>query len=179
MKIRRVVTGHDEHGKSVIVSDGTPPRTKDFVHTPGFSMSIAWATIAGGSNRALDITQQLRSVVPGPGESIVHIVIFPPESVMQSSTFDFSAAVREHAEEAPGLIELFEPNSPGMHTTPTVDYAIVLEGEIWLELDDEEIAHLTQHDFVVQNGTRHAWRNKGSKPAKMAFILMGRAHASA
>jgi quercetin dioxygenase-like cupin family protein len=54
-----------------------------------------------------------------------------------------------------------------------VDYAIVLEGDVWLELDDGEEIHLKPHDVVVQNGTRHAWRNKGATPAKMAFVLIG------
>ena len=77
------------------------------------------------------------------------------------------------AEESPGLVELFEVDNPGMHTTPTVDYGVVLEGEVWLELDDGKTVHLKQHDVVVQNGTRHAWRNKGEKPVTMAFVLMG------
>jgi quercetin dioxygenase-like cupin family protein len=62
-----------------------------------------------------------------------------------------------------------------MHTTPTVDYGIVLDGEIWLELDDDKTIHLKEHDIVVQNGTRHARRNKGGKPVTMAFILIGAA----
>ena len=60
-----------------------------------------------------------------------------------------------------------------MHTTPTVDYGVVLDGEVWLELDDGKTVHLKEHDVVVQNGTRHAWRNKGTKPATMAFVLIG------
>jgi quercetin dioxygenase-like cupin family protein len=60
-----------------------------------------------------------------------------------------------------------------MHTTDTVDYGIVLEGEVWLELDDGKQIHLQAHDVVVQNGTRHAWRNKTQTPVKMAFVLIG------
>jgi quercetin dioxygenase-like cupin family protein len=54
-----------------------------------------------------------------------------------------------------------------------VDYGIVLEGEVWLELDDGEQVHLKAHDVVVQNGTRHAWRNKSDKPVKIAFTIVG------
>ena len=68
------------------------------------------------------------------------------------------------------LVE-FEPD--GMHRTPTVDYGIVLDGEIWLELDEGRSALLRQHDVVVQNGTRHAWRNKSNRPATLAFVLIG------
>jgi quercetin dioxygenase-like cupin family protein len=60
-----------------------------------------------------------------------------------------------------------------MHTTPTIDYGIVLEGEIWLELDDGHTVHLEKHDVFVQNATRHAWRNKSATPTKMAFVLIG------
>jgi hypothetical protein len=57
--------------------------------------------------------------------------------------------------------------------TPTVDYAVVLESEIWLEVDDHQTVHLRRGDIVVQNGTRHGWRNKGSQSATMLFVLHG------
>ena len=174
MRLRRVVTGIDERGKSVVVHDGIPPRTKTRQHTPGFSMSLAWATSANAENKSKDITEHVSSVVPKPGESSVHIVTFPPDSVFADATFNPAAAIEEHSKEAPGLFEYFEPDNPGMHTTPTIDYAFVLEGEIWLELDDGKVTHLKQHDFVVQNGTRHAWRNRTGKPATIAFVLIGR-----
>jgi quercetin dioxygenase-like cupin family protein len=178
MKFRRVVTGHDADGKSVVMHDGPPPRSKALEHTPGFAMSIVWATRAGAPPDPTDWTTSLNSVVPGPGESAVHVVTFPPDAVMQSPTFDPMAAGREHATEAPGLVDYFEPDEPGMHTTPTVDYGIVLDGEIWLELDDGKLVHLRQHDIIVQNATRHAWRNKSTRTATVAFILMGQAGAT-
>jgi len=101
------------------------------------------------------------------------MVTFPPDSVMADPTFDGFAAGREHAEQSPGLVDFFEPDAPGMHTTPTIDYGIVLEGEIWLELDDGETVHLKKHDVIVQNATRHAWRNKSATSTKMAFVLIG------
>jgi mannose-6-phosphate isomerase-like protein (cupin superfamily) len=60
-----------------------------------------------------------------------------------------------------------------MHMTDTVDYGIVLSGEIWLELDDGAKVHLKPGDCVVQNGTHHAWRNRGSVPCLMAFVMIG------
>ena len=65
-----------------------------------------------------------------------------------------------------------ESDQDGMHRTPTVDLICVLSGEIWLELDAEEV-HLREGDCVVQNGTRHAWRNKGDRPCTMAVVLVG------
>ena len=76
----------------------------------------------------------------------------------------------EHMPEPAGT---FEPDNPGMHASDTVDCGIVLDGEVWLELDDGKQVHLKAHDAIVQNGTRHAWRNKGDKPVKIAFVTIG------
>jgi quercetin dioxygenase-like cupin family protein len=152
MTIRRLVTGHDDRGRSVVVSDGRPPWSKVFEHTPGFASTMVWRT------------------PPKPARP--HDGIDPTRAV---ETFVPAAAGAEHAEQSPGLVEHFERDNPGMHTTPTVDYAIVLEGEIWLELDDGQATLLKQHDITVQNATRHAWRNKSNAPAKLAFILIGAA----
>jgi quercetin dioxygenase-like cupin family protein len=62
---------------------------------------------------------------------------------------------------------------PAMHQTNTVDYAVVYDGEIWLELDEAKTIHLERGNVVVQNGTLHAWRNKGTKPVAMLFFLSG------
>jgi len=99
------------------------------------------------------------------------IVTFAPDSVMMS--IDPVAGFQEFAEHVPDLAAAMEPDSPGMHTTQTVDYGIVLEGEVWLEVDDGKEVHLKPHDVIVQNGTRHAWRNKSDKPVKIAFVLIG------
>jgi quercetin dioxygenase-like cupin family protein len=71
------------------------------------------------------------------------------------------------------LAELFEPDQPGMHVTQTVDYVVVLDGQIWLELDDGQLVSLRQGDTVVQNGTRHAWRNLGTQAATLAVVMVG------
>jgi quercetin dioxygenase-like cupin family protein len=66
-----------------------------------------------------------------------------------------------------------EPGNPGMHTTDTVDYCVILAGEVWLELDDGALTCLRAGDTVVQNGTRHAWRNLGDEPVTMAVVMVG------
>ena len=73
----------------------------------------------------------------------------------------------------PDLARTFEPECPGMHRTDTVDYAIVLSGEIWLEVDDGNDTLLRPTDVVVQQGTRHAWRNKSDAQAVVAFFMVG------
>jgi quercetin dioxygenase-like cupin family protein len=73
----------------------------------------------------------------------------------------------------PGLIESFEPDHPGMHTTATIDYGIILEGEMWLELDNGQSRLVKAGDIVIQNGTRHAWRNKSERIARALFVMIG------
>ena len=101
------------------------------------------------------------------------IVRFPPDAIFASRDFDPEAAAIEQAASLPGLAALFEPDNPGFHRTPTIDYGILLEGELVLELDDGVTASLGVGDIVVQNGTRHAWRNRTRATATMAFVLVG------
>ncbi|TWC63002.1 hypothetical protein FBY10_11521 [Pseudomonas sp. SJZ103] len=100
------------------------------------------------------------------------ILTLPPDAVYANPGFDFAAAALEQAHRAPGLAELFEPEAPGFHTTDTVDYVTVLDGEVWLETDTQEV-RLGVHDTVVQNGTRHAWRNKSGNTATLSVVLVG------
>jgi quercetin dioxygenase-like cupin family protein len=173
MTVRRVVIGRNSQGKSIVAHDGPPPWSKAFEYTPGFASSFVWATTASIKPDPTDPTVGANSIVPGPGGTSLLLVTFPPDSVMAGPTFNPEVAAREHAEESPGLVDYFEPGAPGMHTTPTIDYGIVLAGDIWLELDDGKMIHLREHDIIVQNGTRHAWRNLGSAPTKMLFVLIG------
>jgi hypothetical protein len=95
---------------------------------------------------------------------------FPPDIVYGDPGFDPMAAGAENEEIVPGLAERFEPDAPGMHTTDSVDYGIVLDGHPVLELDDGQTKSLNPGDIVVQNGTRHAWRNPTDTPTT---ILLG------
>jgi uncharacterized cupin superfamily protein len=174
MIVRRVVTGR-KGGKSVVVSDSAAPRTHDFVHLPGMSLSLVWATPAAASlaGAERDPVNAATSLLPPPGESRLLIVAFPPDSIYASPGFDGAAASSENAAHCPDISAAMEPDCPGMHTTETVDYAIVLQGPVWLELDDGQQVELRDHDVVIQNGTRHAWRNKGAAPATVAFTMIG------
>jgi mannose-6-phosphate isomerase-like protein (cupin superfamily) len=173
MSVRRVVTGN-VGGKSRIISDGGTRRAKEFKNIPGQSAALVWSTPAapGAPSDGADVVTEKGNYVPQqPGETRLMIVTFAPDAVMMS--IDPGAAFQEFAEHIPDLAAAMEPDSPGMHTTQTIDYGIVLEGEVWLELDDGKQVHLKPHDIVVQNGTRHAWRNKSDKPVKIAFVLIG------
>ncbi|MDX3638817.1 cupin domain-containing protein [Streptomyces sp. MB09-02B] len=172
---RRIVTGLAADGKAAVVQDGQPPRTNALQHTPGFVSSLVWATPAQPAVpfAGTDPTPAVTSYVPEPGATRVLHLVIPPDTVYRSEGFDPAAAVAERLRNSPGLAELFEPDAPGMHTTDTVDYGVLLEGEIVLELDAGNEVTLAPGDVVVQNGTRHAWRNRSTSPATMLFVLIG------
>jgi mannose-6-phosphate isomerase-like protein (cupin superfamily) len=169
---RRIVTGN-VNGKAVVQND-EPLLAYEFKTVPGYEHTLIWVNPA-----TPDLSKDQRfdsypdSVVPGPGGTSLHFVTFPPGSAFADPYFDAEAAQAEALVRLRGLADHFEKEDPGMHKTNTVDYAVVYDGEIWLELDDGETRHLKRGDVVVQNGTRHAWRNKGPKPVTMLFFLNG------
>jgi quercetin dioxygenase-like cupin family protein len=169
---RRIVT-EDVNGKSVVQSDESLP-AYEFETVPGYEHTLIWVNPA-----TPDLRKQQRfngypdSVVPGPGGTSLHFVTFPPAAVFADPSFDGEAARNEALVRLKGLADHFEKGDPAMHKTNTVDYSVVYDGEIWLELDDGETLYLKRGDVVVQNGTRHAWRNKGTMPVTMLFFLNG------
>ena len=173
--MRRVVCGVRD-GRSVVLADGIAPTEHGFKALPGHVSAIMWATEAdpspGQEAEAAPIGIQ---AVPGPGETRLLMVHFPPASVMFGDGFDPVEADREQLEHLPGLAELFEADCPGMHRTQSIDYDIVVKGRIWLELDDGAEVELQAGDVAVQQGNRHAWRNKSDAPATIAFVLVGTA----
>jgi len=175
MSYRRIVTGHSPAGKSVFMSDAAAPRGTAFKHVPGFVTTLIWETQPGATVPAAqgDPTVTAPSWVPQAGGTNVMFVTFPPDSVMMSPSFNPMEAGGEYMQVLPGLAEKFEMDNPGMHTTDTVDYGVLIEGELHLELDDGETKKLSPRDVVIQNGTRHAWRNKSDRPATMLFVLVG------
>ncbi|HKU27874.1 MAG TPA: hypothetical protein VJQ54_20560 [Candidatus Sulfotelmatobacter sp.] len=174
MQIRRIVTGHDAKGNSIFVSDGAAPRSVSFKHVPGLAAALLWETRSGAAFApGDDPSLSAVSWVPENGASSFMLVTFPPDSVMMSADFDPAAAGAEYAQLLPGLAEHFEPHNPGMHATDTVDYMVLLEGELHLELDGGVTKKLVPLDLVVQNGTRHAWRNRSNSSATALFVLVG------
>ena len=169
---RRIVTGN-VNGKSAVQSD-EQMQTYEFKTVPGYEHTLVWV-----NPTTPDLREEQRfdrypdSVVPGPGGTSLHFVTFPPGSVFADPSFDGEAARSEALIRLSGLADHFEKEDPAMHKTNTVDYAVVYDGEIWLELDDAKTIHLKRGDVVVQNGTRHAWRNKGTAPVTMLFFLNG------
>jgi len=174
MNIRRIVTGHDASGKALIVSDERLENA--FESLPGFANTLLWTTDNDpqvGPSAQRTGTTAPRKFLPDSGTTRLMTVSFPPDSATLSPAFEGAAYATECETHMPGFLQVFEADAPGMHTTDSVDYGILLEGELWLELDEGREVRLAPHDLVVQNGTRHAWRNKSTQPATMLFILIG------
>jgi hypothetical protein len=169
---RRVVTGH-RAGKSVILSDERRPAYA-FKTVSGFEHTYVWATKEVQEADPEQVERELpKSALPSPGGSLVQIVTFPPTAARNSQVTDPSAIAKEYVGRLPGLAETFERDGSQMHVTSTIDYALVIDGELWLEVDDGETVKLTAGDIVVQQATRHGWRNKGTRAATIAFVMLG------
>lgn len=171
---RRVVTGVDANGKSVFVNDGELD-VVTMALLPGTAVSEVWASAAIPQARSAIASPGMTTYFPPPGGVRYGLWTFPPEegAGVLPEGVDIGAALGELESMLPGLAAHMEPDVPGMHTTQTVDVGLVLSGEIDLELDDGATTHLIAGDFVIQNGTRHAWRNRSGAPTTMAFVLIG------
>jgi len=172
--MRRVITGV-VGGKAVFLADGEPSNRHEYAGWPGHMTSVIWATAA---TPTLPVSlggepQPGILVSPAPGETRLMCVRFPPDSIFADPRFDGPGYGAEAGVHLKGLIDAFEPGGNGMHRTDSIDYDVVIDGEIWLELDDGAETCLKTGDVVVQGGTRHAWRNKSAKDAVMLFVLVG------
>ena len=158
--IRRVVTGHDADGKSVVVFDD--------VHDYKRRVQI-WTTEgspADNSGEVADAALRETRLEAPPQGSLFWMVELPPSRELAPG------AAAETAERlaAEGAVTRRD-GRPGMHTTRTIDYMVVLDGEVTLLLDEGEVT-LHKYDTVVQRGTAHHWENRGTEPARLAFVLL-------
>ncbi len=170
--VRRVVTANDEAGRSVVVSDEVlEPVVLET--QPGSEFRLVW-----GSDRPLrlpsDGTPPDASWIPPAGGFRFGLSVLPPDTGTVPAD---AAAMRQRLEEVraklPGLAGALEPDQPGMHTTDTIDIVFVVDGEVECELDDGERVRLRIGDCLVQNGTRHAWRNTSDAPCTLAITMIG------
>ncbi len=173
--VRRVVTGHDATGRAIVLSDGAPPHVTRPPQQPGLAFHELWNTRgspAPVSAREDEPTNLHRDTAPPRQGSIIRIVDIPPEG-RDGPAFDKETA--RALFEKVGLAENAEHTIPGrhplMHRTQSIDYGVVLEGEIVLLLDDEEVP-LKAGDVVVQRGTIHAWANRSDNVTRMLFVLV-------
>ncbi len=168
-KIRRVVTGHDDSGKAVFIMDGASPHVIEMASMPGLALTDLWKTLGAPASNAGNADDAGPDIVlePPPGGSIFRIVEFPPDTAWRG------IADAEEAFDSIGASDAkdAESDDPMMHKTATVDYLIVLKGEIWAILDDAETC-LRAGDVMIQRGTRHSWSVRTDEPCLLAAVLV-------
>ena len=180
MNVRRVVTGHDQNGKAVFVSDvQVEPITASLV--PGVEFHRLWGNDTAPTFPDSGTVPSYTTYFPPVGGLRVWFFSLPPRrrgtSEETAAALTDPAALSEFETKLPGLAQYLEPETPGMHTTPTIDFEVVLAGEVVLELDEGASVTLRPGDTIVQNGTRHRWRNDGGVPAVLAVFICGAHHA--
>jgi mannose-6-phosphate isomerase-like protein (cupin superfamily) len=175
MDVRRVVTGHDGEGRAVFVSDDmVAPITIDLLPGNGFHRIWGADEKAGFPDDGAQPVAELY-FPPLDGFRFGFFTI-PPNAQVSNSDRDPEALRSEFQRKVPGLAEHLEVDHPGMHTTASIDYGVVISGEAILELDDREKVTLRPGDAYIQNGTRHRWSNEGDVPAVIVITLIGAHH---
>jgi mannose-6-phosphate isomerase-like protein (cupin superfamily) len=172
MNIRCVVTGETASGTSVFVRD-TDVEPIALSALPGFEFHRLWGVDAAPQLPADGSATVPASYLPAANGFRFGFFTIPANSEQPAAPVNIFAVLAEMQQKLPGFVEVFEPANPGMHTTDTVDFDVVVSGECWLELDNGAEVLLKPGDCVVQNGTRHAWRNRSSLPCVIAVTLLG------
>jgi hypothetical protein len=169
-KVRRVVTGHDRDGKSIILMDGHAPNVMEMASMPGLGLTDLWETKGAPASNEGDEDAAARQVrlEPPKGGALFRIVEFPPDSAWRGKATDAREAFDSiQAGHAPDL----SSSDPMMHKTHTVDYIVVLKGEIYAIVDKGETL-LRPGDVFVQRGTNHSWSVRGTEPCIIAVVLV-------
>ena len=165
--IRRVVTKLDESGKAVVMFDDQLKLSRP--RPPNSNLDL-WATQTGPADFSWtdDRAKLIKGFSPPKGGTSLRVIEFPPVAPGVDK-LDVNMIMKMVGADAPA--KGLPPKHPFMHRTRTVDYAIILSGEIFMMLDETEV-HLKAGDFVVQQATNHAWINRGKVPCRIAFVLM-------
>jgi mannose-6-phosphate isomerase-like protein (cupin superfamily) len=173
--VRRIVTGHDADGKAIIIADAPPVHTQLVGGPGGPTFFEVWHTVETPAfiyARPVEFNEKGLVLPPPKNGTRIRVIEFPPEGeeIRKLTGADAAAKFRSmgHAE---AVTSGEAAPHPLMHRTKTVDYGIVLEGEITLVLDRGETT-IQAGDIVIQNGTNHAWANRSTKICRMVFILI-------
>jgi mannose-6-phosphate isomerase-like protein (cupin superfamily) len=172
MTMRRVVTGVNTDGTSVFVSDEQVEAVAPAVLT-GTEFHRLWGQDEVPAAPQDGTAPPTPAYFPPAGGYRVGTFTVPPASAPRPEGLDLAAALADLQAQLPGLMDHMEPENPGMHTTVTIDFEYVVSGRVVLELDDGASVELGPGDTVVQNGTRHAWRNPFDEPATLVVVLIG------
>jgi len=165
--MRRIVTGHDSQGRAVVMIDDSPGHVV-LEKAGGLRLTELWTTgEAPAAFSATDQARRERRIEPDASGTVFRVIEYPPDAQRLKSL-----KPEEHfASMGAQAADARSRRHPGMHRTKTLDYAIVLSGEIYAVLDEEEVL-LKAGDVLVQQGTNHAWSNRTDTPAVIAFVLI-------
>ena len=168
-RVRRVLTGHDPDGRSTIIADGLAPNVKEMPSFPGLALTDLWETAGAPARNEGDADAAARPVhlEPPKNGTLFRIVEFPPDSSRprdSDGAAGFKAIGAGHAQDK-------RSSDPMMHKTSTVDYIVVLKGEIYAILDKGETL-LRPGDVFIQRGTNHSWSVRGNEPCIVAVVLV-------
>lgn len=175
---KRALTGRDDAGKSVFKSFDVTSKVVEIDANPGLTFYELYRTEGVPRLTGLEPDPMLAGTkdFPAPGGTLFRLISYPPkrpDGWKPPPGVTLESGLRELSEKVPGMGDHFERDTPGMHTTDTIDYGVVVRGEMTLELDDGQKVHLRQGDCIVQNGTRHRWRNPLPEPCLMAYVSVG------
>jgi mannose-6-phosphate isomerase-like protein (cupin superfamily) len=166
--VRRIVTGHRADGRSTVLMDSAAPNVKQ--RAAGNGSTLLWVTdespadVSGATDRA---AREI-GVPPPPRGSIFRLAEFPPG--VGGEVRDNETVLRDFGI-GPDVARGHPPRHPAIHRTRSIDYVVVLEGEIDLLLDDGDV-RLKAGDVVVQQGTNHAWINRGAVTCRLAMVFI-------
>jgi hypothetical protein len=168
---RRIVTGLNAAGHSCIIEDGVSPAMQLMPGREGFRNNNIWRTVASPAPVAApDSVLEHQGVLPPRHGTVIRVIDIPPEGAdpaeaRRQTEAVFAAMFKDANHDAA------HARHPGMHTTDTIDYAILLQGELWAVLEDGETL-MRAGDILIQRGTHHAWANRSLAMARIAFILI-------
>jgi hypothetical protein len=168
-RVRRILTGHDSAGRSTIIADGPATNVKEMASMPGLALTDLWETTGApaDNNGHADAAARPVRLEPPKNGTILRVVEFPPDAQWRNSVDSLAAFKSIGA----GHVADKHSADPMMHRTATVDYAIVLKGEIHAVMEQGETL-MRAGDILVQRGTNHSWSVRGNEPAIVAFVLV-------
>ena len=180
MNIRTIITGKNNSGKSTIISDSqqTGP---GYSFIPGSMFATLWGNDQLSSAPNTGVRPEFQSYFAPEGGYRVYFNVMPPDqpapdmSGMSQEEINgmMQGMFAEAESKTPGMMATFEPDMSGFHTSQTVDIIYIIKGKVVLELDEGEKAEVGTGEVVVQNGTRHAWRNPFSEDCHMIIFSLG------
>ncbi len=167
IQTRRLVTGHDETGKSIFIMDGMAKTSITIETMGGLTVTDFWETMGSpvNNNGLEDMADRPVHLEPKSMGTIFRTVEFPPDSLWKNNPnakTGFSALGASH------VTDDNHPD-PNMHRTDTIDYAMIIKGQIWAVLDVEEKL-MCAGDVLIQRGTNHAWANRTNDPCLVMFV---------